>query len=432
MNDPLTIMRPAVAWVERARQPGRRTLAHLLRRYLLSRARGVTRGELLVDDAGDRFVVGSRTPDHPDSATLRVVDRRFYPWVALRGPIGFGEAYCRGWWESDDVVNLVRFFVRNKELLRRLDSGASLLTRPAYRLKHRLRRNTPSGSRRNIAAHYDLGNEFYELFLDETLSYSAGIFEDAQTSLRDASLAKNDRLCRNLDLQPGQRLLEIGCGWGSLALHAAQAYGAHVTAITISKKQRRETQRRVFAAGLSERVQVLLCDYRELSGRFDKIVSVEMIEAVGHEYYQQFFGKVADLLAADGLAALQTITIADQHYEERKDSVDFIKAHVFPGSCIPSVTALCAAATSGSDLRLVHLEDITLHYALTLEHWRRRFLDQVAAVRRLGHSSDFVRMWEFYLASCEAAFRERYIGDVQILMAKPGYRGRLPGRRPPG
>jgi cyclopropane-fatty-acyl-phospholipid synthase len=322
-------------------------------------------------------------------------------------------------------VSVVRILVRNAEALSGLEGGAALLSRPFLRLYHALRRNTEKGSRRNIRDHYDLGNDFYELFLDPSMAYSCGIFERPDSTLEEASLAKFDRACTKLDLRPGDHLLEIGCGWGGLAIHAARHYGCRVTGVTISESQFEYARRRVRDAGLSDRVEILLSDYRRIGGAFDKLVSVEMIEAVGHQYLDGFFRKCASLLKPDGAMLLQAITVPDRFYRRHLKTVDFIKRYIFPGSFIPSVSAL-SGASARTELRPVHLEDITPHYARTLREWRRRFHARIADVRALGFPDRFVRMWEYYLCYCEGSFAERFNGNVQILFAMPSWRGTAP------
>jgi cyclopropane-fatty-acyl-phospholipid synthase len=357
------------------------------------------------------------------TARIRVQDPRFY-WKALvGGSVGAGEAYMAGWWSAEDLTALLRLALRNQAFFRGLDRGWAWLSEPANRLFHFLRRNTRRGSRGNIRAHYDLGNDFYALFLDDTLTYSCGIFDRSDSSLRDASLAKYDRICRKLRLSAGDRVLEIGTGWGGFAIHAAGQYGCHVTTTTISRAQHELAVKRVADAGLCDRVELRLDDYRDLRGRYDKLVSIEMIEAVGHHYLEDFFRCCSDRLKPDGVMLLQAITIADRAYERHTRSVDFIKRYIFPGSCIPSVAAMMGAVARSTDLRLVHLEDITPHYARTLRAWRDQFLHNSDAVRSLGYSDAFIRMWEFYLRYCEAGFAERYLGDVQMLFTKPLWRG---------
>jgi cyclopropane-fatty-acyl-phospholipid synthase len=322
-------------------------------------------------------------------------------------------------WTCDDLTTLLRLMISNREILEGMEKGLARLGALPRAVYHKFRRNTEEGSRRNIAAHYDLGNEFFALFLDKEMMYSCALFEREDMSLDEASAAKLKRICEKLRLSPSDHLLEIGTGWGGLALYAASAYGCRVTTATISRKQYEFALGQVAARDLADRITVVLSDYRDLHGTFDKLVSVEMIEAVGHQFFDAYFAACSRLLKPEGLMVLQAITIADQHYQSAVHSVDFIKRYIFPGSCIPSVTALCGSMTRASDLRLVDLEDLTPHYASTLKAWRQGFLANLDRVRRLGFGNDFINMWEFYLSYCEAGFRERYIGDVQMVLAKP-------------
>jgi len=286
-------------------------------------------------------------------------------------------------------------------------------------LLHWLNRNTQDGSRRNIAAHYDLGNAFFQLMLDDSMMYSSAIFAHPEMSLYDAQIYRLDKICRKLDLQPGNHLLEIGTGWGSLAIHAARHYGCRVTTTTISREQFDLAMTRITDADLTDKITLLLEDYRNLNGQYDKLVSIEMIEAVGHQYYEEYFRQCSKLLKADGLMLLQAITIADQRYDTARKSVDFIQRYIFPGSCIPSVTAMLSAMTRSSDLRLFDLEEIGPHYATTLRAWHENVLRHANEISALGYSQEFLRMWEFYLCYCEGGFLERAIGDVHMLLAKP-------------
>jgi cyclopropane-fatty-acyl-phospholipid synthase len=291
-----------------------------------------------------------------------------------------------------------------------------------------LRRNTRGGSRRNISAHYDLSNEFFELILDETLTYSCGHFEHAEATLEEASLAKYDRLCRKLELQPGGRVIEIGTGWGGFAMHAARHYGCNVTTTTISAQQHAGALDRIRRAGLDDSIRVLGSDYRDLEGTWDKLVSIEMIEAVGHQYYRTFFAKCASLLAPHGLAAIQSITIQDRLYEQALRETDFIKEYIFPGSSIPSVSVLLQSA-SGTDMRLVHADDQGPHYARTLREWKGNMDRNAGRIAALGFDSRFRRLWEFYFAYCEGGFEEGVLGNAQLLFAKPAAARTLRGSR---
>jgi cyclopropane-fatty-acyl-phospholipid synthase len=351
-----------------------------------------------------------------------VSDQRFYRSIVFGGSVGAAEAYMAGHWDCDDLTALTRIVVLNEHLLLKIEGGVALLAAPLRRLYHWRNKNTRAGSRSNIEAHYDLGNDFYALFLDETMTYSCALFERPETTLAEASIAKYDRICRKLNIDKTDHLLEIGTGWGGFAIHAASRYGCRVTTTTISQAQCDWAKERIRERGLENRICVLLEDYRDLSGTFDKLVSIEMIEAVGHHYLDAFFRQCSCLLKPDGMMALQAITITDQKFESHKRDVDFIKRYIFPGSTLTSVTALCVSATQATDLKLFHLEDITPHYARTLQEWRERFFKNIDKVRALGYSECFIRMWEYYLCYCEGAFAERYIGDVQALFVKPGCR----------
>ncbi len=394
-------------------------LTRLARRLLLGQLRRIQHGRLRLIDSGRDETFGSVSESAPFDVTLRVRSPRFYPDVVFAGTVGAGEAYINGWWHCDDLTGLVRLMVVNRHLMNDVDSGWSRLSAPILRLAHWLNRNDKSGSRRNISAHYDLGNRFFELFLDETMAYSCGIFEHPEASLLEASTAKFDAACGKLMLRPGQDLLEIGTGWGGLAIHAARHYGCRVTTTTISREQYELARERVARAGLERQVEVLLEDYRDLRGRYDALVSIEMIEAVGHQYLDTYFRRCSSLLKPDGAMLLQSITIQDQFYDQARRSVDFIKRFIFPGSCIPSVKVICDSLARVTDLKLFHLEDIGPHYARTLKLWRERFLARQSEVRAQGYPESFLRMWEYYLCYCEGGFQERQLGDVQMLLTKP-------------
>jgi cyclopropane-fatty-acyl-phospholipid synthase len=409
----------------RGRTPGRG--ARLTRRLVLGRLARLTRGRLEIRDGGATLAFGDEGP----AVVLEVLDARFWSAVALGGSVGAGEAYMDGWWRCAGprgLVDLVRLLLRNRPVLDSVEGGLARLSAPLRGLAHLFRRNTRSGSRRNIAAHYDLGNDFYRLWLDETMMYSCALFERPDMTLAQASTAKLERICRALDLKPGDHLLEIGTGWGGFALHAAWWHGCRVTTTTVSRQQYDLARRRVLEAGLADRVEVLLSDYRDLAGQYDKLVSIEMVEAVGADHLDTYFRQCDHLLKPDGAMLLQAITIADQRYTAALKEVDFIQKHIFPGGFLPSVTALTTAATRSSDLKPVDLVDIGPHYAETLARWRANFHAALGQVRAQGFDERFIRMWEFYLGYCEGGFRERDLGTVQMLLAKPGWRGGLPIR----
>lgn len=339
----------------------------------------------------------------------------------LRGSLGLALAWTEGAWTSPDPVALVRLGARNMPRFDALRVRLRWALGPLQALTGALRRNTIKRSREQISAHYDLGNDLYELFLDETLMYSAAVFETPQASLHEASLAKLDRICRKLQLRPEDHLLEIGTGWGAMAVYAAERYGCRVTTTTISKEQHAVATARVREAGLEDRVTVLLRDYRQLEGRFDKLVSIEMVEAVGWRDFGTFFGVCSERLKPDGLMLLQAITIDDRAYDAEKATKSFINQLIFPGGCLPSQEVIARCVASETDMRAVHLEDITEHYVRTLQHWRDRFDAQPDELARLGYDERFQRLWTLYLAYCEGGFAERRIGDVQLLLAKPRF-----------
>jgi cyclopropane-fatty-acyl-phospholipid synthase len=395
----------------------------LLRRRLLETLMEV-RGRITLEEAGAVTVLG--TPDEVDGVPLavhlRIHDPAFYRQVALNGSVGAGEAYMDGLWDCDDLVMLVRLLVRNRDRLDAMETGTARLGGWLMKGLHALSRNTRRGSRRNIAAHYDLGNPLFALFLDANLMYSSAIFRDAGESLETASERKLERICRKMGLGPQHHVVEIGTGWGGFALHAAGRHGCRVTTTTLSREQHDLARQRIAEAGLADRADVVMKDYRDLEGRYDRLVSIEMIEAIGHQYLDTYFGKVASLLKDDGMALIQAITIEDHRYAQALKSVDFIKRHIFPGSFIPSVGAMTGAIARASDLRLFNLEDIGPSYALTLRAWRQRFMARLPEVRALGYDERFIRMWEFYLAYCEGGFIERSIGDVHLWLTRPGAR----------
>ena len=329
----------------------------------------------------------------------------------------------QGWWKADDLTKVVQILVLNKQVLDGMDSRIVGLVMPVWRLLHRLRRNDVRGSQKNIAAHYDLGNDFFQLFLDPTLMYSSGIFLSKESSLEEASIEKLDRICRKLALGPTDHVVEIGTGWGGFAIHAATKYGGRITTTTISQRQFALASERIQAAGLQDKVTVLLSDYRKLEGSFDKLVSIEMIEAVGNNFLEDYFQTCSRLLKPDGSGVIQAIVIADQQFNSALRNVDFIQKYIFPGSCLPSLTRMAEAMTRATDLRIHDVEDITPHYAETLRHWRQNMFRNISAIRGLGLSDDFIRMWEFYLCYSEGGFRERVIGDVQMMITKPDFRG---------
>jgi cyclopropane-fatty-acyl-phospholipid synthase len=357
-------------------------------------------------------------PGAPD-VSLRINDLSAYLDIATRGTIGAAEAYMAGKWTVSDLPGVMRLLVINRDLMNRLESGMARFGGLLLKVAHWHHRNNRAGSRRNIHAHYDLGNELFQLFLDPTMMYSSAVFPRPEASLEEASLHKLDLICRKLDLQPSDHLLEIGTGWGGLALHAARNFGCRVTTTTISRNQFEFATERVRKAGLSDRITILSEDYRDLTGTFDKLVSVEMIEAVGHHFLDSYFRICSERLKPAGRMLLQSIIISDRNYEQARNSVDFIQKYIFPGGALPSCGALLSSVSRVTDLQLTNLHDIGLDYARTLQIWRERFLQRLQEVRRLGYPDEFVRMWEWYLAYCEGGFLERAISAVQVVLDKP-------------
>lgn len=377
----------------------------------------------------DRLEVAERIPGEPPrdrsygpggelSASVVVVDRRAYSSVLTEGSVGFGRGFVEGWWTSSDPVTVVRVVIRNLGGLDRVrNRWASLTGSITDRVRHSRPHDTRRRNREDIAAHYDIGNEFFQLFLDETMTYSAGVFPTPDTALADASRHKYDLLLDRLDVAEGDRLLEIGTGWGGLAIRAA-ARGCDVTTTTISGEQLREACKRVANAGVADRVTVLDDDWRDLTGRFDHVVSIEMIEAVDWRDYDDFFATIDGRLAPGGRAAIQAIVLPDERWERAKNTEDFIRRFVFPNGYLPSVGAIDASLQRATRLRIVEIDDYGDHYATTLRHWRERFDARVDEVRALGLDDRFQRLWRFYLAYCEAGFREQHCSVVQLVLER--------------
>ncbi|HEN8798377.1 class I SAM-dependent methyltransferase [Pseudomonas sp. CM25] len=392
-------------------------LGGLARGAVLALLGKLRHGHLRLLSHGQQWSFGDA--DSPLQAELEVLDDAAWGLIAGNGSIGAGEAYIHGYWRSPDLALVTRLFVANLEVLDALEGGLARLGRPALRLLHRLNRNSRRGARRNILAHYDLGNALFEQLLDRTMMYSAAQFEHPAQSLEQAQLNKLQRVCEKLELGPDDHLLEIGCGWGSLAIHAATQHGCRVTTTTLSEAQYTYTRRRVQDLGLERRVTVLRDDYRDLRGSYDKLVSIEMIEAVGHRYLPAYFRQCAALLKPDGLMLLQAITIRDQRYAQARRSVDFIQRYIFPGGALPSLSVMLDTASRQTSLNLVHLEDFGVDYARTLGHWRDNLRQARPALADLGYDDAFQRLWEFYLCYCQGGFEERAIGVAQLLWAAP-------------
>ena len=389
----------------------------LLRRGVMRQLGQLKNGHLVVIENGERLMFGDSTAGLVGE--VQIHDASLWGMMASSGSIGAGEAFIHGYWTSPDLTKVIRVLVSNMDVLDAMEGGLARLGRPLIRGLHWINRNTRKGSQKNIAAHYDLGNEMFEQFLDPTMMYSAAQFLSPDDTLEQAQLNKLARICQKLDLKPEDHLLEIGTGWGSMALFAAQHYGCKVTTTTLSKEQFDYTKTRVEALGLQDQVTLLLEDYRDLTGQYDKLVSIEMIEAVGHHFLPSYFKQCSRLLKPHGLMLLQAITIREQRYEQAKSSVDFIQRYIFPGGALPSVQKMLEIVGKDTDMNLMHMEDFGLHYAKTLRMWHENFRRAHSRLTELGYDEYFLRLWEFYLCYCEGGFLERSIGTAQLLLAKP-------------
>jgi len=393
------------------------TTTAFFKNILLKKLTSLSFGRLVIVDRSNTFIFGDQHSEL--QATITVTSQEFYVFLGSGGTLGAAEAYTAGYWHADNLVSLIQIIIKNKKTMGNLESGLARLANPFNKIIHKRRQNSIKGSKKNILAHYDLSNDFYRLWLDSTMTYSCGVFLNEDSSMKEASVEKLDRFCRKLKLTKNDKVLEIGTGWGSFALHAVKNYGCHVTTTTISDNQFSYVSDLISKENLWSQITLLNRDYRELEGSFDKIVSIEMIEAVGPDYVSGFFNKVSSLLRPRGLMALQGITYNEPDFKAYKNSVDFIKKYIFPGGCLVSVTQLKEAIKTKTDLTLVEVEDITQHYAKTIKYWRKNFIKALPQIRNLGFSESFIRIWEFYLVYCEAGFLENLIGDFQFVFAKP-------------
>ncbi|MEP1740868.1 MAG: cyclopropane-fatty-acyl-phospholipid synthase family protein [Kangiellaceae bacterium] len=389
-----------------------------LQKSIFTRLQELTYGSLkLVDGEIEKQFTGTQMPELV--ADIEILNPQFYWYIALGGSLGAGEAYINGYWKSNDLTKVIQLFAINQSVMDSVEGGLARVTTPLKKMFHWLNKNTRDGSKKNIVAHYDLGNPFFSEFLDPTMMYSSGIFYKPTDSMETASYNKLDRICQRLRLTEDDHLVEIGTGWGGFAIFAAKNYGCRVTTTTISEEQFAFAENRIKQEGLQDKITLLKKDYRELEGKFDKLVSIEMIEAVGHHFFDTFFNKCSELLKPNGEMLLQAITIADQRFESAKKEIDYIKRYIFPGSCIPSVDSISRSVTKSTDMRVLNSEDIGVHYAITLQKWRERFFENIESIKAQGFSDAFIRMWEFYLCYCEGGFRERVISDVQMHLVKP-------------
>ncbi|MGL4473069.1 MAG: class I SAM-dependent methyltransferase [Shewanella sp.] len=397
------------------------TLSEGVAKRLIKRAlKHLSQGFLRITDSdGTEHFGDSHALLHAD---IHVINPAFYRQVLLSGSIGAGESYIAGHWQSSNVTRVIQLFARNLAVLEQLEQTWSWLVKPVNRVKHVFNRNSVSGSKRNIVAHYDLGNAMYQQFLDRDMLYSSAIYPDVNTGLEEAQQIKLATICERLDLRPGMTLLEIGTGWGALAIYAAKHYGVKVTTTTISEEQYSYAKAKVAAAGLEDSVTLLTSDYRLLTGQYDRLVSIEMIEAVGHEYLPGFFKMLNQRLKPNGRMLIQAITISDQRYDQYRSSVDFIQKYIFPGGCLPSVTRMSQCLAKQTDMVLFSLDDIGFDYARTLNDWHSNFDNAISKIKDLGYGDDFIRMWKFYLSYCEGGFLERTTSAVHLVAVKPEYR----------
>ena len=396
-----------------------RMLDNIARRLVLKQLQRLEVGCVILSEDGSRAVFGEAEATAELVARIEVVDSSFYSDLAFAGSIGAGEAYMRGSWHCEELVSLVRILLRNRQVLDGMETGTAWFKTSIQRVLHWVNRNTREGAKRNIAAHYDLGNDFFALWLDDSMMYSSAMFEHPDQSLADAQRHRLDVICKKLELGPEDHLVEIGTGWGGLAIYAAKNYGCRVTTTTISKQQYELAQQRVTHAGLQDRIELLLEDYRDLEGQYDKLVSIEMIEAIGSDQYDTYFTQCNRLLKPGGRMLIQAITIADDQYAYAQNNVDFIQRYIFPGSCLPSLAVMTATIAKVSHMLVTKIEDIGHDYALTLHHWRSNFFEHIHEVLKLGYPEEFIRMWDFYLCYCEGGFIEKAITDVQLVVHKP-------------
>ncbi|QBF82109.1 class I SAM-dependent methyltransferase [Shewanella maritima] len=398
---------------------------NVAKKLILKALSGLQHGFLTIHDTAEQGNGGSQSFGDPKSdihASIQVTHPSFYRQVLTGGSIGAGEAYIQGHWTSPDLTKVVQVFAKNLALLDSIEGKFSWFSRVVNRFKHMFNRNSKAGSKRNILAHYDLGNDMYQQFLDPEMLYSSAIYPFIDSSLAQAQIHKLDTICKRLDLKPGQTLLEIGTGWGALAIYAAQHYGVEVTTTTISDAQYDYAKARIEKLGLQDKVTLLKQDYRLLEGKFDRLVSIEMIEAVGHEYLSGFFDKLNSLLKSDGRMLIQAITIADQRYDSYRSGVDFIQTYIFPGGCLPSVSEMTKHLANKTDMVACSIDDIGYDYARTLADWHHNFDAAYDKVKQLGYGDDFVRMWKFYFSYCEGGFLERTTSAVHLVANKPDYR----------
>lgn len=390
----------------------------MLKKIVFNQLHKITKGSLTLKDGSSSYTFGDQK-NIKLHAEILIHNPRFYRFVLFGGSIGCSEAYMSDYWSSPNLTNVIRLFSINPQLTDELESKFNILLRPFFRVIHRLNKNSQKNSKRNISAHYDLSNKFFKLFLDETMMYSSAIFKTKNQSLKSASLNKLDIICKKLNLKSTDHVIEIGSGWGGFAIFAAENYGCKVTTTTISQQQHSYTKDLITKRKLNKQITLLFEDYRNLKGKYDKLVSIEMIEAVGHHFYHEYFYKINTLLKPDGVALIQAITIRDQRYKQALENVDFIQKYIFPGSCIPSIEVIQKNLTKETDMIISDLENINQHYAKTLNLWQKAFNKNHDKIINLGFDERFIKMWNFYFSYCEGGFAERAINDFHILISKP-------------
>jgi cyclopropane-fatty-acyl-phospholipid synthase len=388
----------------------------LCKKIFFSQIKNIKYGSITIVDGSTTKVFGR---DNKFSCTILIKNPCFYGDIITGGSIGAAESYIQNAWETDNLTNVIRVIAANNEIADNIEGAFNILFRPIFMLIHYLKQNNKKNSLENIAKHYDLSNDFFSLFLDPTMMYSSAIYSDKNKNLDSASLNKLEIICQKLKLKKTDHIIEIGSGWGGFAIYAATNYGCKITTTTISKQQYMYTKNKISKLNLNHKIKVIFKDYRDLNGAFDKLVSIEMIEAVGHKYYDEYFSKVNSLLKDDGMALIQAITIRDQKYHAALNSVDFIQKYIFPGSCIPSLSVIQGSVSKNSDMIIKDVEDIGDHYAVTLMHWREKFIKNMNHIKKLGFDNKFIRMWLYYFSYCEGGFREKVINDAHILLAKP-------------
>lgn len=401
------------------RNPAKRLLAHWSQTLICKMLAKLQYGQLVVQDGKKKWTFGHGSQPR---AHVTIHSKSAYHKILFGGSIGAGEAYIEKLWDVDNLTALVRIMVLNMPLLDKMERGLAWLTRPLDLYKHLFNANNRMGSKRNILAHYDLGNDMYSTFLDPTMMYSSAMYPSRESGLEEAQIHKLDTICRKLDIKPADQIIEIGSGWGGFAIHAAQHYGCHVTTTTISDAQFEEAGRRIAALGLSEKITLIKKDYRELSGKFDKLVSIEMIEAVGHKFLPHFFEQCENLLKPDGKMLLQAITITDQKYTQYVRSVDFIQRYIFPGGCLPSNSRMIQLIAEKTDMVVRQIDDFGFDYARTIKDWRTRFYNAYDDLLTKGYDETFKRLWEYYLCYCEGGFLERSISVVHVVATRPGHK----------